>query len=218
MSNKIANSIFRLTLGSRANDDGDWVIAICMSHSDNMVVTILAALKSGAAYMPLDPDFPVNRIQQMLNETQPCLCIYDSDYGSHALFEDYNSISYEDILEHSSTLSPNSFMRAKTFTLEQSDLALVFYTSGSTGVPEGVKQTHTAILNRLNWSWAELPFSATENYGLFRTDFAFIDSICEIFGPLLKGNPIVIAPKSVQQDIERFVGILEKYKVLLHII
>lgn len=218
MSNRIANSIFRLTLGSNANDDGDWVIAICMSPSDNMVVTILAALKAGAAYMPLDPDFPVNRIQQMLNGTQPCLAIYDSDYGNHALFENCNSMSYEEILQHSMTLSPNNIVRAKTFTLEQSDLAFVFYTSGSTGVPEGVKQTHTAILNQLNWSWAEFPFSATENYGILKTNFAFIDSICEIFGPLLKGNPIVIAPKSVPQDTERFIGILEKYKVLLHFI
>ena len=66
---------------NKANQDGDWIIAVCMMPSDNLVKVLLAIWKAGAAYLPLDPTFPPNRIEHILNESKPVLVIYDNEIG-----------------------------------------------------------------------------------------------------------------------------------------
>jgi amino acid adenylation domain-containing protein len=89
------------------------------------------------------------------------------------------------------------------------NLAYAIYTSGSTGAPKGVLGLHGATLNRLAWMWATYPFAPGE-VGCHKTALSFVDSVWEIFGPLLAGVPLVVIPRQVVQDAEQFVGALER--------
>lgn len=72
---------------------------------------------------------------------------------------------------------------------------------------------HAAVLNRLQWQWRELPYATDEQHCIFKTSLTFVDSVSEIWGPLLQGRTIVIVSKHITRDPERFVSVLEKYKV-----
>lgn len=81
---------------------------------------------------------------------------------------------------------------------------------------EGVLIPHTALLNRLQWQWRELPYADNEKYCIFKTSLTFVDSVPEIWSPLLQGLTLVVVPKSVTKDPEKFVPLLEKHQVTLH--
>ena len=92
------------------------------------------------------------------------------------------------------------------------DLAYIIYTSGSTGVPKGVEGTHQAAVNRLTWMWQTYPFSAGETC-CHKTALGFVDSVWEIFGPLLRGVPSVIVRDEILLEPELFVDLLAKHNV-----
>lgn len=77
----------------------------------------------------------------------------------------------------------------------------------------GVLLPHATVLNRLQWQWRELPYATDEEHCVFKTSLTFVDSVSEIWGPLLQGRTLVVVPKHVTRDPERFVTVLEKYKV-----
>lgn len=75
--------------------------------------------------------------------------------------------------------------------------------AGSTGVPKGVRLRHCIVQNRLEWQWRRFPYSETELYGVFKTALTFVDSVTEIWGPLLNGLTVVVVPKEVIIKIDR---------------
>lgn len=77
----------------------------------------------------------------------------------------------------------------------------------------GVKLPHKVILNRLNWQFKAFPYSDTEKVCVFKTALTFVDSVSEIWGPLMKGLSLLVIPKEVTKDPERLIEALEKYKV-----
>jgi len=92
------------------------------------------------------------------------------------------------------------------------DLAYIIYTSGSTGVPKGVAGSHRAAINRFEWMWKTYPFSADETC-CQKTALGFVDSVWEIFGPLLSGNRAVIVPDELLLDLDEFVALLARYEI-----
>lgn len=80
-TNRLAATIVKeiRTLQTSANQDGDYVIAVCMAPSDYLVAALLAIWKAGAAYLPLDVTFPTNRIEHIVRESKPVLVIHDDD-------------------------------------------------------------------------------------------------------------------------------------------
>lgn len=124
----------------KRNQDGDWIVAVCMPPSHKLIVTLLAIWKAGAAYLPIDVTFPKNRIDHILQEARPTLIIYDSDLVDSNLFN--------------SPVEVLSFARCEALTTKYNDanisngkmlqqasgsrIALILYTSGSSGVPKGM--------------------------------------------------------------------------------
>lgn len=144
--NSSANRLARLILHRiaekrlRANGDGDWIVAVCMPPSDELLITLLAIWKAGAAYLPIDPTFPANRIEHILNESKPVLVVYDHNSIDGELFAHASdTVSYGECKRQLAHYDDANILNEQTLTSDKGTdlLGIVLYTSGSTGVPKG---------------------------------------------------------------------------------
>lgn len=137
-ANKIALSIIDIVKHSelQPNDDGDYLVAVCMQPSGELITALLAILKMGAAYLPLDPTFPQNRVDQILQEAKPVCVIYDDACVDRSLFGcNTSTLSFAECLIGSHECNDANISDDRM--LSSGYLGLVLYTSGSTGVPKG---------------------------------------------------------------------------------
>ena len=170
-------------------------VGIWMERSPDMMVALLGALKAGGAYVPLDPSYPQARLAFMLSDAQAPVLLtrqrFIKDLPEYAgqvvcLDRDWGAISKESAECPASRIKPDSAV-------------YVVYTSGSTGTPKGVIGLHRGAVNRLNWMWRVYPFNEGE-VCCQKTYLSFVDSVWEIFGPLLKGVPTVIISEDEVKD------------------
>lgn len=172
---------------AQTNADGDFIVAVCMQPSDALVTTLLAIWKSGASYLPIDPTFPINRIQHILKESRPIMVIHDDDVEK-SRFHTVPTLTISELNMNSTQLNEENLRVEEMLGNGESELAIVLYTSGSTGIPKGVRLPHEVILNRLQWQWSTFPYATHETVGVFKTALTFVDSVAELWGPLLCGK------------------------------
>lgn len=196
--------------GNAANPDGDVLVAVRLPPSDRLLVILLAAVKAGAAYLPLDAAFPPDRVRHILTEARPAIVI--SDQPDPELFRGTIAATYAELQAEAADLS-GAPLSDQDGLLADPLLALVLYTSGSTGVPKGVRLPHNVVLNRLRWQWRQFPFGEEEALCVFKTALTFVDSVPEIWGPLLQGRALLVLDKDVTSDTERLVHALEDNQV-----
>ena len=183
-------------------------VAVCMKPSHRLPTVLIAILKAGMAYLPLDAEFPMARVKHVLQEAKPFAVVIEQEADA-SIYEGTNTITYEQLLKQSEAEEKEDL----EYNEDPESTAIVLYTSGSTGTPKGVLLPHAVVLNRLQWQWRELPYATDEQHCIFKTSLTFVDSVSEIWGPLLQGRTIVIVPKHITRDPERFVSVLEKYKI-----
>jgi amino acid adenylation domain-containing protein len=178
-------------------------VGIYVERSLAQVVAILGIVKSGGAYVPLDPDYPLERLQFMLEDsgaqillTQRRIRELPADYTGKIVIIDGDAAEFACEPSH----DPVGITSAD-------QAAYVIYTSGSTGTPNGVIGLHRGAVNRCAWMWRAYPFRDGEVCCL-KTRFSFVDSVWEIFGPLLQGVRMVAIPDAIVQDPERLVETL----------
>ncbi|XP_071559405.1 beta-alanyl-bioamine nonribosomal peptide synthetase ebony-like isoform X2 [Temnothorax nylanderi] len=184
------------------------LIAVCMKPSHRLPTVLLGVLKAGMAYLPLDAEFPMSRVKHILEEAQPLIVVVEEG-ADLSIYEGALVMTYKQLLEKAKQEQEDALQTKESLN----QLAIVLYTSGSTGIPKGVLIPHATLLNRLQWQWRELPYADDEKRCVFKTSLTFGDSIAEIWGPLLQSRTLVIVPKSVTKDPEKFVPLLEEHQI-----
>ncbi len=164
------------------------VVALALPRSTHLVVAILAVLKTGAAYLPLDPGYPPGRIAFMLEDADPALVLAVAD----------TAVPGAVLLDDPATLAevPDAPLEV---VLRPENPAYVIYTSGSTGRPKGVVVPHAGIVNRLLWMQAEYGLTADDRV-LQKTPSSFDVSVWEFLWPLLTGATEVLARPDGHKD------------------
>jgi amino acid adenylation domain-containing protein len=171
------------------------IVALFLDRSYELVVTMLAVLKAGAAWVPLEVDFPEDRIKYILSDsgvrivlTQSCHLSRVQGLGYSVLAVDGISKLFEGLPESNPGLA-----------LSPSHAAYIYYTSGSTGQPKGVVIDHECARNRLDWLLDEYPLT-THDRVLMKTPLIFDVIVWEVYLPLMRGAGIVITPAGAHAD------------------
>jgi amino acid adenylation domain-containing protein len=204
--NRRANRLAHYLRGLGAKPDAR--VAICVERSLEMVVALLAVLKAGGAYVPLDPAYPVERLRFMLEDCAPVALLTQGPL--RGLFTGIpDAVPLVDLSADTGAWSnqPDSNPDCAIVGLTPQHPAYVIYTSGSTGVPKGVEGLHRASINRFAWMWQTYPFKFGE-VCCQKTNLGFVDSVWEIFGPLLAGIRNVIIPQEAVRDPEELLQVL----------
>ncbi|HET8705431.1 MAG TPA: amino acid adenylation domain-containing protein, partial [Pseudomonadales bacterium] len=191
-------------------------VGVCLHRSFEMVIGLLGILKAGAAYVPLEPSLPAERLAYMIEDSSPVAILVDSDTQNRISNLDQTKINLGKWLFEGE--SPQTSKREKSPALSSKILAYVLYTSGSTGKPKGVMNQHDAVVNRLFWAQKEYRVTSAERI-LQKTPFSFDVSVWEFFLPLISGATLVIAPPNAHQDPEWLQRIItEKSISMLHFV
>ncbi|KAJ8940685.1 hypothetical protein NQ318_017735 [Aromia moschata] len=190
ITNKLARTIRHAIVSYNLprNADGDIIVAVNMHPSDQLVMALLAIWKAGAAYLPLGPRLSRGENRTHRQGGQTC-----DDSSSYM---DTYKLSFEELVQQSANQPQDILNDDERVHHIKDDLAIVLYTSGSTGIPK-----------------ADSLYSSTENVCVFKTALTFVDSVSEIWGPLLSGRCLLVVPKGLTKDPEKLVGLLEQYKI-----
>jgi len=201
IANQLAHYLIRLGIGPER------LVGICVERSIEMVIGLLGILKARSAYVPLDPRYPHERIKFMIDDSLISALLVQKKFMPAVNYYQGPTI----LLDHSRVFWHENGEKSKGVANSDAP-AYVIYTSGSTGLPKGVIGTHRGALNRFTWMWTAFPFKANEK-GCVKTSLSFVDSVWELFGPMLKGVTIVLMPDDVVRDTPRFVQKLARSSI-----
>ena len=204
-ANRLAHHL--IGLGVKPDDR----VAICVERSVEMVVALLAVLKAGGAYLPLDPSYPAERLAYMLADSAPKVVLADAA-GRLALGDD--AIAERDVVDLDAAMPMWASLPAhdpdpRALGLSSTNLAYVIYTSGSTGQPKGVGIAYSASVNFLHVMGPELGFGQHDML-LSLTPLSFDIAALEIFLPLMRGARTVIASRLAATDPAQLVALIEQ--------
>jgi amino acid adenylation domain-containing protein len=186
----------------------DALVAICLERSPEMIIAMLAILKAGAGYLPIDPTYPAVRIKAILDDANPSAILTQTAFEASL---QTNSIPV--VLVDSSQASVSDEDPARPAASARPEtLAYVIYTSGSTGKPKGVMVTHRNVARLLTSTEIWFNFNQTDVWTLFHSS-AFDFSVWEIWGCLLTGGRLVCVPNWVTRSPTDFYKLLAEEQV-----
>lgn len=200
--NRLANGVAR-DLVSTGVSPGDNV-GVLVDRSPRMIAALLGALKAGATYVPLDPEFPTQRLELMLEDAAPSVLIASSRLLDSLPSGDWKAIDIDGV--EATSKAP------EVSGVDSDSLAYIIYTSGSTGTPKGVEISHRAAINFLR-SMQESPGLGSEDKLLAVTTLSFDISLLEMFLPLLAGAKVVIASSDDVRDGRRLANLIAEEDV-----
>lgn len=206
-------------LNARANRLAHWLLAkgtgrgeligVCLEPSVDLIVALLAVLKTGAGFVPLDPSHPHERLEFVAADSRAKWIL-----GHERTARLIGTIDGCEPIDLDTAREEIARGDASDPSVEvcADDVIYVMYTSGSTGRPKGAILTHAGIRNRLLWGIEEyqLDFGSAV---LFKTSIAFDVCIWEIFAPLLSGADLVIARQGGNRDIDYLLDLIRRHRV-----
>ncbi|MBL1077227.1 amino acid adenylation domain-containing protein [Nocardia sp. 2] len=202
-------------LGQRVNRLSHWliareagpetVVALRMTTSVEFVVAALAVLRAGAAYLPIDPAYPSDRIEYLLDDAAPALVLDAAALA--AVEQDAAELSDQDPADAD-----------RTRPLRPSNIAYVIYTSGSTGKPKGVPVPHNAIAEHLIGFQAQWGLTPADRM-MQSTSVSFDASLADIFVPLISGATVVVPKPNAFRDLDYITEFVARHEVsVLHMV
>ncbi|MCX7571137.1 amino acid adenylation domain-containing protein [Tumebacillus sp. DT12] len=198
-ANRLAHHLLKNGVGA------DQFVGVCMERSPEMVVALYGVLKAGAAYVPIDPTYPQDRVEFMLADSGVSVLMTQSHLIDGLPAYQGRTICLDTAQE---SLASESAENPQTDVVAE-NLAYMIYTSGSTGLPKGAMNEHRGIVNRLLWMQDEYGLTA-EDAVLQKTPFSFDVSVWEFFWPLLVGARLVVARPEGHRDSRYMIGLIEE--------
>jgi amino acid adenylation domain-containing protein len=167
-ANQLAHYLISLGVGREIAVGADSLVGICLERSLTGVVSALAVLKAGAAYLPLDPAYPTERLAFMLNDAQPQVLITNTSMANELPAGDWKVIAIDQLAEIDQTLPAIAAQstRSPNIAGSRQQLSYVIYTSGSTGKPKGVAITHGSLMNLVDWHQQAFAITAADRASL----------------------------------------------------
>ncbi|MFL6236787.1 MAG: amino acid adenylation domain-containing protein, partial [Thermoanaerobaculia bacterium] len=184
-ANRLARRLIEMEVGPEIP------VGVFAERSLEMVIGLLAVLKAGGAYLPVDPDYPADRVAYMLEDSKVPVVLTQKRLLGKLPETGARTVLLDEMVEGDSSNAASS--------VRPGNLAYVIYTSGSTGRPKGTMNSHRGIVNRLLWMQQEYGL-APEDRVLQKTPFSFDVSVWEFFWPLLTGARLVMARPGGHQD------------------
>ena len=194
-------------LKSQGVGTGD-LVGLCSNRDVDTPALLIGIMKSGAGYVPLDPDYPVDRLVYMVENSEVKHVVAHTDQlHLTGQFKTPTTIVDRDWAQVAATPA-----QEPTETDPRADVAYVIYTSGSTGKPKGVLVPHNAAVNML-YSMLEWPGFTANDRLLATTTLSFDISVPEMFLPLVVGGSVAVVDRKTAKDTIALVAAMEKFKV-----
>ena len=216
-SNKLAHY-----LRSNYEIRGDDLIALCLNRSEYMIISIIATLKSGAAYVPIDPHYPKDRIKYILSDTKAkvILASVESKKILTEIINENNSNDYEEItnnLEIIGHADDGLMQKLSSYPdtnlpihINSTNLAYVIYTSGTTGKPKGVMIEHRNLSNYLNYTNTYMhQYKRVCSY----INYTFDGINIEIYPSLTTGKTLFVLDESTRLDLPKLYEFIKVNKI-----
>ncbi|WP_280313945.1 non-ribosomal peptide synthetase [Nocardia wallacei] len=203
-SNRLARTLIAAGIGPEQR------VAVALPRSPELVVAVLAVLTAGAAYVPVDPGYPADRIAHLLSDARPACVLVDPaapvpvPAELPALHLDETETGAGEPITDAERVRP----------LRPANPAYVIYTSGSTGRPKGVTVSHAAVVGQVRWVTGWLGLGDTDVV-LLKTPLSFDVSIWELFGALATGARLVVAEPDGHRDPAYLRAVIEQQRVTL---
>lgn len=183
------------------------LVGVCLEPSPEMAVALLSVLKAGAAYVPLDPGYPAERLAFMIEDAQAAILLTQTPLRA-ALPSHPCTLALDTDAPLIERQSDDNLIDGAT----PDDLAYVIYTSGSTGTPKGVEIAHRGVCNNLRWRQEQFPLSHQDRL-LQSYSFSFDPSVWAFFWPLIAGAAVVLPRPSDSGDPGRLISIIAREQV-----
>jgi len=178
------------------------LVAICIERSLEMVIGLIGILKAGAAYLPLDPDYPHERLEYMMRDAAPAAVLTQSKFRSRIPLSNALVVAVDEQSSEVAEHGDDNLDKSES-GLTSKNLAYIIYTSGSTGRPKGVAIEHRNAVNLIAWAHSVTPAAAFEKV-LLSTSLNFDLSVYECFVPLTVGGSVRVVTNALALVNEEF--------------
>lgn len=203
ISDKVATNIIKYFKGQ-----GGKKIALLHEANNKLVIAILAILKSGNTYIPVEKTTPTERIKYILSTSDVDLCICDNN----------KDILWNDIVKNYPFKTMDYFVNNKLSALQAlvstTEIAYIIYTSGTTGVPKGVEVTHKNVAKLVKNTTGIFNFTSKDRWLLFHS-YSFDFSVWEIFGTLLTGGTLYIPQRETTKNLELMAALINNEQITI---
>ncbi|PHM46120.1 Amino acid adenylation [Xenorhabdus mauleonii] len=211
--NRHANQLAHYLIASGVRPDDR--VAICVDRSPDMIIGMYAILKAGAGYVPLDPEYPVDRLAYQLSDSKPTLLLTQKHLQSRLPVQGVNVCLLDDSAHQESVAQQPAYNPdANKMGLQSHHLAYIIYTSGSTGQPKGVMLEHRNVVNFIHAQHKTSEPQPGDRILQFAT-VAFDTSVSDIFPTLASGATLVLRPAHIRAPNAEFVALLNEQKITI---
>jgi len=200
-ANQLAHHLRALGVGAES------VVGVCLERSLELVVALIGILKAGGAYLPLDPEYPAERLHYMMADMRLAVLLTHSSVAASLIIPP----GLRCVLLDQEDMSGKPKTALST-TPHPEQLVYTIFTSGSTGKPKGAANTHSGLHNRL--SWMQEAYRLTPGDAVLqKTPFSFDVSVWEFFWPLMTGARLVVAAPGAHRDPARLIDTIRRQNV-----